>query len=175
MVLQHIVIDFLFYGRWPNMVQTGWHIRKFCLEDLDKIVQIEKSALSAWSRRAIEAELQNSSSQQTVICDLKQGKIIGWCCYRIIPPEVELLKITVAQTARRKGFGTLLITDMMEKCLAQNCPTLYLEVRMQNSGALQFYKKLGFTQQAIRKNYYKDPLDHGVILQGDLRSFLPPS
>ena len=40
-----------------------------------------------------------------------------------------------------------------------------IEVRSENSVAIKFYEKNGFSNISIRKLYYKDPIDDALIYE----------
>lgn len=145
----------------------GVIIRAASQEDADQIDTIESLSPSPWSRSQINAELDYAQGIQ-LVAHRQNGGIIGWCCARLIPPEAELLKVATASAYKRKGVATLLLEDLFSQCSSRGCSKIYLEVRQHNKTALNLYDKLGFTVQALRKNYYHNPHDNGVILSKDI-------
>lgn len=113
----------------------------------------------------ITAELNHSSGIQLVASKDKRAKIIGWCCARIVVPEAELLKITVAPHYRRSGAGTLLLHHLIDRCDLAGCGEMYLEVREKNHAAFRLYQNSGFKKMGIRFNYYSAPADSALILR----------
>tara|TARA_B100001175_G_C19470928_1_gene621692 strand:+ start:787 stop:1257 length:471 start_codon:yes stop_codon:yes gene_type:complete len=66
--------------------------------------------------------------------------------------EYEILLIYVSKHYRKKGFGTKLIKAIEENI---NCiKKIYLEVSINNLEGISFYKKMGFNEINIRKDYY---------------------
>jgi len=64
--------------------------------------------------------------------------------------EAEIITIATRPACRRRGVAQAL--------LGQACAQsgrMFLEVARDNNGALSFYRKHGFTEIAVRKNYYK--------------------
>jgi [ribosomal protein S18]-alanine N-acetyltransferase len=141
------------------------HIRPAGQEDITDIAAIEKTAQSAWSYAQIKAELEHSNTTILVAAKNRHKSIVGWCCARHIPPEAELLKITLMPQHRRSGIGSALISTLFKHCLKTQCNEIYLEVRLKNQAALQFYRKIGFLRLAQRKNYYRDPIDDCLIFK----------
>ena len=72
----------------------------------------------------------------------------------------EIMKIAVSKEYRRKGIGEKLIKYIFS--LIQM--PIMLEVRENNKGAIEFYRKNGFEQIATRKNYYTDTGEAAYIM-----------
>ena len=70
------------------------------------------------------------------------------------------MKIAVSKEYRRKGIGEKLIKYIFS--LIQM--PIMLEVRENNKGAIEFYRKNGFEQIATRKNYYTDTGEAAYIM-----------
>ena len=47
---------------------------------------------------------------------------------------------------------------------SEGCEFITLEVRQSNITAVNLYKKNGFKQVAIRKNYYNNPIESAIIM-----------
>ncbi len=147
------------------------HLRRASHSDVPVIAEIERSAPSPWSEVLIGAELKRADSIGLIGLDLDTGTFLGWCCVRFLPPEAELLKITVLPQHRRSGLGTLLMTKVIDLCSQNNCVKLFAEVRESNRSARGFYHRLGFLHIGMRKNYYRDPLENCLTLKLSLKTY----
>ena len=58
------------------------------------------------------------------------------------------MDIIVTQTHRGKGFGTSLMIAAKEWAKEHNCNFINLDVLVNNPGAINLYKKLGFIPKA---------------------------
>lgn len=84
---------------------------------------------------------------------------VAGCVISLVFDEAEILDIAVAPQWRRRGVAEALL----QKLLAQLPPEirrLLLEVRAGNHAARALYKKLGFTEDGLRRNYY--PAEEGA-------------
>ena len=90
----------------------------------------------------------------------KDNKIVGYLNYSIMYDKAELNYIFVDLEYRKSGIGSILLDYLLEKC--ENCQNITLEVRKDNISAINLYKKYGFKECAIRKNYY-DGVD-GILM-----------
>lgn len=90
--------------------------------------------------------------------------IVGYAVLRIIAPEAEIENICVAPTYRRTGAGDRLMDEML--CLATNqgADRIFLEVRAHNEPAKALYRKKGFVDSYVRKNYYQGPAEDAIIM-----------
>lgn len=82
----------------------------------------------------------------------ENNEIIGYLNYSIIYDKVEINNIYVSPKTRNCGVGTKLLHYLFEQC--QSCKNITLEVKKDNKTAISLYKKFGFKECAIRKNYY---------------------
>lgn len=58
---------------------------------------------------------------------------------------------------RGGGIGELLLSDILAEADRRQS-TVFLEVRVDNDPAIGLYKKHGFVQLGVRKNYYQPPV-----------------
>lgn len=147
-------------------------IRNMVEADMKAVQSLEQQTLSPWSPYSIEDELMNNRGEMFVAegeteMDSPSG-VVGWCVARLVAPEAELLKIAVTRTLRRSGIATALLNHLTCFLSHNSIELLFLEVRSQNQGALDFYTKSGFLQVGIRPGYYSNPIDNALIYQKTL-------
>ncbi len=70
--------------------------------------------------------------------------------------ECHIMNIAVLKEFRRQGIATSLINEMFRLCKEHETHYIMLEVRKNNTPAQELYKKHGFTEEVIRKDYYKN-------------------
>jgi len=92
------------------------------------------------------------------------SKIIGFIIFSPINPEAHILSISVTKKIQSKGVGALLLQSMLDQCAAMNYKKIFLEVRISNLQAINFYQKLGFSKDAIRDNYYTDNSEDALLM-----------
>lgn len=88
----------------------------------------------------------------------------GYIIFSLVSGEAELLRIGTAPHLRKKGYALLLMDFLIRVLRADNAERLLLEVRSENSPAIELYKKSGFEMIGKRKNYYHDPEDDALIM-----------
>ena len=66
----------------------------------------------------------------------------------------DILNIGIDSDFKRQGYGTGLLNHLIEELKKKDIGEILLEVRSGNKSAIQFYKKQGFDEISVRKNYY---------------------
>lgn len=80
------------------------------------------------------------------------GDIIGFISFSSIYERCEINYIAVRDDYRRKGIAQ----KLLDFCLNNNFESVSLEVRADNSAAINFYLKNGFEKVSTRDKYYGD-------------------
>ena len=80
----------------------------------------------------------------------------------------DIYKIFIRDNDKRKGYATDLLNKVIEIAKRYNSKKIMIEVRSKNINAINFYKKNGFEQISIRKDYYKNPVDDALIFERSL-------
>ncbi|MCK4870837.1 MAG: ribosomal protein S18-alanine N-acetyltransferase [Gammaproteobacteria bacterium] len=140
---------------------------KLSLEDLPKIIEIEQSAhVSPWTSGVIKDSLK-----QYECWGLKNNdELIGYIFFTLRTGECEILNLCIAPKHQCHGYGTTLLTAILNHAKHQKIKMAFLEVRNSNQQALKLYDKLGFNETGIRKNYYptKSGRENAILLAKDL-------
>ncbi len=82
--------------------------------------------------------------------------------------SADLLDIAVEPDLRGQGIGSCLMQFMCDECKRRGVNEIFLEVRVTNTPAIALYKKFGFEQISIRKNYYSSPSCDGCVMRKEL-------
>lgn len=138
-------------------------IRQMKVEDAAAIAEMEHQTFSdAWSEKAILDTLRNPKT----ICLVaeKIGKIVGYCIVYTADDEADIARIAVLKESRRFGIASELIHALDVICWENQIQIIMLDVRVSNGGARAFYEKHGFTQDGIRENYYKNPIEDAILM-----------
>lgn len=113
-----------------------------------------------YSQNQIAEELDNNS--RIYLGYFNKDELVGFVGASVTLDESDIIKIGVKPNCRKLGIATKLFNNLKLELLNLNVKKIMLEVREQNTNAISFYLKNGFTQIAIRKNYYNN--DNAIIL-----------
>ncbi len=70
--------------------------------------------------------------------------------------EAEILTLCVAPAFQRKNLASYLVRAMANDLHKMKIAKIFLEVAVTNQAACALYRTLGFQENSIRKNYYRD-------------------
>jgi ribosomal-protein-alanine N-acetyltransferase len=133
-------------------------------EDIDDVLEIEhKSFATPWSREAFFNELTQNQFALYVVLE-EENKVIGYCGAWIVVDEAHITNVALLPEYRGRKLGEALMRKLMEIASEMGAITMTLEVRVSNFTAQALYRKLGFQNGAIRKNYYTDNQEDALVM-----------
>lgn len=132
--------------------------------DIDEVLIVEEQSFTLpWSRDAFYHEMKNNRFAFYIILE-DEGKVIGYCGSWIVMDEVHITNVAVLPAYRGQKLGEALMRQMMHAAEEKGAKTMTLEVRVTNFAAQSLYRKLGFQDGAIRKNYYTDNQEDALVM-----------
>jgi [ribosomal protein S18]-alanine N-acetyltransferase len=133
--------------------------RAMKVADVDEVLAIEAGAYShPWTRGNFMDSLVAGYSAE-VLLSISQApqELLGYFVAMPGVDELHLLNITIAPTWQRLGHGTALLDAVRVLAQCQGLGSLWLEVRHNNQRARALYRRCGFAEVGVRKNYYPAP------------------
>ncbi|NLM35462.1 MAG: ribosomal protein S18-alanine N-acetyltransferase [Clostridiales bacterium] len=115
-----------------------------------------------WSKDSFERELTNKYARYMVA--VKDDVVVGFAGMWIIIDEAHITNIAVHPEYRGFGIGNMLMDSLLSICKLENVTAITLEVRVSNQRAINLYKKFGFVEEGIRKEYYEDNKEDALIM-----------
>jgi len=134
--------------------------------DLAGIAELAQSVDPyAWNREQFRGCLLGAHYRNWVL--EQAGSIIGFLIVIALEDEYELVNLAIAKSHQHQGFGKKLMAHLFQQSHEQKMASIWLEVRESNIPALQLYKKCGFIQTGIRRDYYpcKSGREHACVMQ----------
>jgi len=98
------------------------------------------------------------------LCPSSSQYIIGFAGIWVMADEAHLTNIAVRKQYLRQGIGERLLISIIDLTIEQKANTMTLEVRASNTPAQSLYCKYGFTQVGVRRGYYSDNREDGLIM-----------
>jgi ribosomal-protein-alanine N-acetyltransferase len=90
--------------------------------------------------------------------------LFGFAGLWLMAGEAHITNIAVRESYRRQGIGELLLISMIELALELGAHLVTLEVRTSNTIAQSLYAKYGFVEVGLRRGYYTDNREDGVLM-----------
>jgi len=142
----------------------GVALRPMHRSDLRAIVRLEQELFGrgAWSYDLIDAEMHSLGRHYVVATTQTTGpigvdaieKVVGYAGIAI-GDSGEVMTVGVATAAQGRGIGRALMHKLIDLCQQRGVEEIFLEVRVDNAGAIALYRSLGFTDVRIRRGYYQ--------------------
>ncbi|WP_124065240.1 ribosomal protein S18-alanine N-acetyltransferase [Clostridium sp. E02] len=138
-------------------------VREMEAEDVLTITGIEQVCFpDPWSYESIMESLNNNLDTWFVV-EMK-AEIVGYCVFRIIAGEGELLRIALLPKWRGRGLSKKLMDQVVFYSRRWEVSSMFLEVRSSNECAVNLYRSYGFLENGIRKNYYQNPCEDAILM-----------
>ena len=131
--------------------------------DLDQISTIEKETNEyPWSSNNFQSSMEAGNS--SIVLKNKKN-ILGYAFFSVIGTDSHLLNITVSKNYQGRGYGKKILEKVLFQSKVLGATIVFLEVRVSNYRAIDFYEKFGFKRDAIRYNYYDgNPREDALLM-----------
>lgn len=144
-------------------------IRPATADDLSSIHAIERGSFEVvWSAAAFADELLRPHARIDVLAT--HGSIVGFASYWLVVPgaqvaaEMHLLSIATHPDHRRRGIAARLLAHALAAGRAIGATLATLEVRRSNTPAIALYEHHGFATVHVRKGYYQNDGEDGLVM-----------
>ena len=137
-----------------------------CAEDLSAAAVIESDLFPdhPWTEADLRYELDENPYAQLLALK-EEGQLIGYADLWIMFDQAQIANIAVARPYQKKGYGQLLMDELLKRSIEAECENITLEVRVSNSPAIALYEKNGFIRAAVRKGYYDNGEDAWLMIR----------
>ncbi len=114
---------------------------------------IESGLGWSWTPSRVAREMDDKYTN--VIVMRAENEVLGFAVMKYYEQEARLNLFGVHPDHRRKGIGTRMIKWLEETALVNGNGVIYLETRLKNRDAREFYKSLGYKVTQRIPGYYK--------------------
>jgi ribosomal-protein-alanine acetyltransferase len=143
-------------------------IRPMLLSDVEAIRSLESDIFSdAWSENNIKDSIESKFDYCIVIEE--DYRVLAYIVFRVNEDEAELFRIATDMQYRGLGCGHKLMNFMISNLRDMKVKKVFLEVRCKNKDAISLYEHYGFKKIGIRKEYYFDPTDDALLMEGYIK------
>jgi [ribosomal protein S18]-alanine N-acetyltransferase len=138
--------------------------RNMTEEDLDQVLEVEVNSFATpWSREAFFNELTKNQFARYLVVEVDQ-KVVGYCGVWIIVDEAHITNIALLPEYRGLKLGEALLSRIIDLVRNMGALKVTLEVRVSNARAQALYRKFGFEDGALRKQYYTDNMEDALVM-----------
>lgn len=137
-------------------------IRNMEEKDLMRVLEIERASFSKpWTYLDFADSLNAPNIYMVATVD---EEVAGYCGLWGVAGEGQINNVAVADEFRNQGIAYAMLISLIEVGKLQGLAEYTLEVRISNLPAISVYRKLGFVEEGIRKNYYEKPAEDALIM-----------
>lgn len=128
-----------------------------------EIARLERVCFSEpWSELALEETLYNSQAS-FLVAENEEQQVLGYAGLYVVLDEGYIANIAVAPEHRGTGVAKALM-DVFCSFAQEHLAFMTLEVRVSNEAAIGLYRSFGFQDAGLRKNYYTNPKEDGLLM-----------
>ncbi|WP_288618520.1 ribosomal protein S18-alanine N-acetyltransferase [uncultured Eubacterium sp.] len=143
-------------------------VREMRPEDVPSVAALEEECFSEpWSEQAFSDALKQPEALMMVAEDTQQVPV-GYCGMYLSLDEGEITNVAVRPECRKQGIADTILDTVFMEAQKRGAEKIYLEVRQSNIPAQQLYEKHGFESCGLRKNFYRKPTEHAIVMCCDL-------
>ena len=146
------------------------------LQDVSAVAAIEKMCFSLpWSEQSLIDSVKRENTMFLVCEEFDEknsddtgdvnSNIAGYIGMYLSFDEGDITNVAVSPAHRKKGYGEALVSKAKELAREKQLEMILLEVRVSNAPAISLYKKMGFEELGIRKNFYEHPVEDAIIMK----------
>jgi [ribosomal protein S18]-alanine N-acetyltransferase len=145
-------------------------LRAMSRTDLAAVLDLEHALFGeeAWSRPMLEGELRQQPASRHYLVAEEDGTIAGYGGLLAAGSQADVLTLAVAARSWGRGIGSALLQALVAEASRRGCTEIFLEVRMDNARAQQLYRRHGFAEIGIRKDYYQPSGADALVMRKDL-------
>jgi ribosomal-protein-alanine N-acetyltransferase len=143
-------------------------------DDASAVAALERDALGsdAWSDRLLADGVRGRVPTTLFLVatvwpyDATTPQVVGYAAVSVVADLAELQRLAVTASHRRRGVAAQLLARVEDVAVARHADRILLEVRDDNTGALAFYARRGFSELDRRARYYADGTSAIVLVRG---------
>ncbi len=160
----------------PTTRRTGISFNRLTPVEIPSALSIEeRNSDYPWSHSQFITSIENGNN--LCYCLSLKGKTVGYLIAMMTLDSADILNIGIDPGFKRQGHGTALLNHLIEELRKRDIGEILLEVRAGNKPAIQFYKRQGFEEISVRKNYYtknsnnQSHREDGIIMRIEIPKF----
>ncbi|MBU4046962.1 ribosomal protein S18-alanine N-acetyltransferase [bacterium] len=151
-----------------NLSFTGIVIRSMEIDDLKKVLEIEKQSFPVpWTYDLFFSELTRNRYARYFVLE-KDKRIIGYLGFWLMRDNIHITNIAIAEKFQRRGYGGKLLKFVEEEAIVHKIKKISLEVRRSNCIAQDMYRKYGYKVMRVLRNYYQEEKEDALVMEKKL-------
>ncbi|POH70168.1 bifunctional ribosomal protein alanine acetyltransferase/tRNA (adenosine(37)-N6)-threonylcarbamoyltransferase complex transferase subunit TsaD [Cryobacterium zongtaii] len=147
-----------------------WQLRRAQPADVEAIMALETHIFEndAWSTEMMARDVADPGCYYLVAFPPDSPEhIVAYAGLQaaLRSPESDIQTIAVAEEARGRGLGRVLMLSLITEARKRGARETFLEVRADNPGAQHLYRSLGFEDLGVRRGYYQPDNVDAIVMR----------
>jgi ribosomal-protein-alanine N-acetyltransferase len=120
-----------------------------------------------WSLAVFRQELAMPESRVYLVARRHDGAgeiVAGHAGMMLVAGEAHITTVAVDPAWQGQGVASRLLLALHHTAIARGVTAMTLEVRVGNDRAIELYRRFGYAPAGVRKNYYSDEGEDGLIM-----------
>ena len=129
---------------------------------LPLIADLERATFfEPWSEKSLELFLTDAGF--CAVC-VDGEALLSYCTVTNVLDEAQIINVATNSAQRGRGYAREVLQFVFDECKKRKITSISLGVRESNEGAIALYTTLGFTIVGVRKNFYTNPRENGLVM-----------
>ncbi|MGL4819203.1 MAG: ribosomal protein S18-alanine N-acetyltransferase [Bacilli bacterium] len=139
-----------------NTTERKIAYRKMTANDIQTVAALDKQLFTLpWDEATFDREINDNVYSTYVVAEI-DSEIIGYGGVWCVHGDAQVTNIGVREDYRGQGIAQAIMYILLDIAKLEQCTNISLEVRLSNAPAQHVYRKVGFQDGGVRKNYYQD-------------------
>jgi ribosomal-protein-alanine N-acetyltransferase len=131
--------------------------------DIDAVRAIDEVAYpNPWSVATWRKEL--AAADRLHLVAVEGDEVVGHAGLLFVLDEVHVTTVATAAAREGEGIATALLVRILRAAREHGAASATLEVRAADRRPQRLYGRFGFRPAGVRRNYYRDPTDDGIVM-----------
>lgn len=146
----------------------GFSVERFREEDFPLVMRLENESfpLDAYSPEMMRERI--TTYPEGFIVAREGDAVVGYIAAWPVRGIARIDTMAVASGSRRRGVGSALLSEALEVLRQAGYESVELELRPDNTAALDLYYKFGFRDAGIKRGYYQSDGSDALLLKCSL-------
>ncbi len=139
-------------------------IREVVAEDLEQVAAIERHCFGhAWTAQQYRDGILEAPCCRGLVA-VVDDRPVAFASITCLAGQGYVPTFGVLQAYRRMGIGRQLLWALLAAAREMRAHDVVLEVRVSNEAAQRLYRAAGFGVLGVRRAYYQDPAEDGLVM-----------
>jgi ribosomal-protein-alanine N-acetyltransferase len=151
-------------ARLPDAQELAVQLVPMRRRHLRSVLHIETHAYpTPWSFSLFMSELALRGSRAYYVARVG-GSVVGYGGIMLVAEDAHVTTLAVHPNWQRQQIASRLLLQLTRAAIARGARHLTLEVRINNTGAQELYRKFGFAPVGVRRGYYVETNEDALIM-----------